>query len=148
VNECGALFPKTALLHKNSSISIQHLFITHCCHLQPVICEHISATYISNISSTSHHHNEHKEHKMYVQFSFYYGLQSLGFISNNWIEYNSTRAPALYARLSLHSQHQLRWGNNPQQISICTINKSINHAPTGAINKCINHAPTCNQPVP
>jgi hypothetical protein len=33
VNECGALFPKTALLHKNSSISIQHLFITHCCHL-------------------------------------------------------------------------------------------------------------------
>ena len=80
---------------------------------------------------------------MYVQFSFYYGLQSLGFISNNWIEYNSTRAPALYARLSLHSQHQLRWGNNPQQISICTINKSINHAPTCAINKCINHAPTC-----
>jgi hypothetical protein len=33
VNECGALFPKTSLLHKNSSISIQHLFITHCCHL-------------------------------------------------------------------------------------------------------------------
>jgi hypothetical protein len=29
VNECGALFPKTSLLHKNSSISIQHLFITH-----------------------------------------------------------------------------------------------------------------------
>jgi hypothetical protein len=33
VNECGALFPKTSLLHKNSSISIQHLFITHCFHL-------------------------------------------------------------------------------------------------------------------
>jgi hypothetical protein len=33
VNECGALFPKTSLLQKNSSISIQHLFITHCCHL-------------------------------------------------------------------------------------------------------------------
>jgi hypothetical protein len=33
VNECGALFPKTSLLHKNSSISIQNLFITHCCHL-------------------------------------------------------------------------------------------------------------------
>jgi hypothetical protein len=33
VNECGVLFPKTSLLHKNSSISIQHLFITHCCHL-------------------------------------------------------------------------------------------------------------------
>jgi hypothetical protein len=33
LNECGALFPKTSLLHKNSSISIQHLFITHCCHL-------------------------------------------------------------------------------------------------------------------
>ena len=75
---------------------------------------------------------------MYVQFSFYYGLQSLGFISNNWIEYNSTRAPALYARLSLHSQHQLRWGNNPQQISICTINKSINHAPTCAKQPIIN----------
>jgi hypothetical protein len=33
VNECGVLFPKTSLLHKNSSISIQHLFITHFCHL-------------------------------------------------------------------------------------------------------------------
>ena len=75
---------------------------------------------------------------MYVQFSFYYGLQSLGFISNNWIEYNSTRAPARYARLILHSQHQLRWGNNPQQISICTINKSINHAPTCAKQPVIN----------
>jgi hypothetical protein len=41
------------------------------------------STYQQHISSTSHHHNEHKEHKMYVQFSFYYGLQSLGFISNN-----------------------------------------------------------------
>jgi hypothetical protein len=58
--------------------------------------QHIS----TNISSTSHHHKEHKEHKMYVQFYFYYGLQSLGFINNNWIEYNSTRAPALYARLT------------------------------------------------
>ena len=62
----------------------------------------------------------------------------LWFINNNWIEYNSTRAPALYARLSLHYQHQLRWGNNPQQISICTINKSINRALTCAKEPVIN----------
>jgi ribonuclease HI len=33
VNECGVIFPKTSLLHKNSSISIQNLLITHYCHL-------------------------------------------------------------------------------------------------------------------
>jgi hypothetical protein len=38
---------------------------------------------INNISSTIHHYNEHKGHKMYVQFSFYYELKSLGFISKN-----------------------------------------------------------------
>jgi hypothetical protein len=29
VNECGDLFPKTSLLHKNSLVNIQHLIITH-----------------------------------------------------------------------------------------------------------------------
>jgi hypothetical protein len=33
VNECGDLFPKTSLLHKNSLVNIQHFLITHCCHL-------------------------------------------------------------------------------------------------------------------
>ena len=87
---------------------------------------------------------------MSVQFSFYYGLQFLGFINNKWIEYNSTRAPDIYARLNLNSQHQLRWGNNPQQISICTINKSINHAPTCAKQpvpktSASNHVPSIYQ---
>jgi hypothetical protein len=33
VNECGNIFPKTSLLHKNSLVNIQHFFITHYCHL-------------------------------------------------------------------------------------------------------------------
>jgi hypothetical protein len=33
VNECGDLFPKTSLLHKNSLVNIQHFLITHFCHL-------------------------------------------------------------------------------------------------------------------
>ena len=38
---------------------------------------------------------------MYVQFSFYYRVQSLGFFSNNWIEYKSTRAPVLLCKTRL-----------------------------------------------
>ena len=108
-------FSKKFPLTQNSLVSIQNF--THYSLLSFITS--YMWTHIINISPTSHHHKEHKEHKMYVQFSFYYRLQSLGFISNNWIEYNSTRAQALYAILCLHSQHQLRWGNNPQQISIC-----------------------------
>jgi hypothetical protein len=56
-----------------------------------------------HISSISHHHKEHKEHKMYVQFSFYYGLQSLGYQQ----QLNRVTTPQehqLYnARLNLHN---------------------------------------------
>ena len=56
-----------------------------------------------HISSISHHHKEKKEHKMYVQFSFYYGLQSLGYQQ----QLNRVTTPQkhqLYnARLNLHN---------------------------------------------
>ena len=96
--------------------------------------QHISTTYHQKIISTR---NTKNTRCMYIFFLLLW-TSIQGFFSNNWIEYNSTRAPALYATLNLHSQHQLRWGNNPQHISIYTINKSINHETTCAKQPVIN----------
>jgi hypothetical protein len=78
VNECGDLFPKTSLLHKKFLVNIQHLFITHCCHLQQVICEHISTIYHQQVITTRNTKNTKntKNTRCMYNFSFYYGQQS------------------------------------------------------------------------
>jgi hypothetical protein len=56
-----------------------------------------------HISLISHHHKEQKEHKMYVQFSFYYRLQSLGY-QQQLNRVTTPQEQQLYnARLNLHN---------------------------------------------
>jgi hypothetical protein len=104
--------------------------------------------YQQHISSIIHHHNEHKEHNMYLQFSFYYGLQSLGYQQ----KLNRDTIPQehqLYnARLNLHNSTPTEKRN---QSSTYT-NISIGTQPVSSAT-CVCMRPTsitacvCTRPV-
>ena len=96
--------------------------------------QHISAIYHQQIITTRNKKNT----RCIYNFIFIMDFNPWGLSATT--EYSITlQEHHLYnARLILHRRHQLRWGNNPQQISICTINKCINHAPTCAKQLVIN----------
>jgi hypothetical protein len=84
---------------------------------------YIRNIYQQHISSISHHHKEHKEQNMYVQFSFYYGLQSLGYQQKLNRVTTPQENPLYNARLNLHNSTPTEKRNQSStdtNLSTCT----------------------------
>jgi hypothetical protein len=104
--------------------------------------------YQQHISSIIHHHQEHKEHKMYVQFSFYYELQSLAYQQ----QLNRVRTPQehqLYnAIFNIHNSTPTEKRNQSStDTNLSTGTRPVNSATCVCTRPTISTTHVCTQPV-